>query len=337
MPRTVTDWIDRWESTELVGPDLARSLRDDVALAAQGPTDADAPADSTVDRVVAAARAGFVELLGYLGAGLTLGTLLVVLDVPSWSDTAIVGLLAVVAATTGWGSWVLSARREPAAGRLAGVLGFVAVAATAGTLVGLVEPRCDLPPCRGGDDGLRVLVVAAGSLVAAVVVYLRHAHLLTHAALGFATAATVVAVGDLVGGDASEGVVGPLLLVAATAWAVASERDLLRPAWLGTLAAGAVSYGAVALVVDWSLFGGDQGELALAQLALATAWTVSGALTSRLRVVLVGVGGLVWTVPWTATEVLGWSATTTATVLLPVGIALSAWAVVAARRGSATG
>lgn len=164
-------------------------------------------------------------------------------------------------------------------------------------------------------------------------VYRRHPHLLTHAAMGAAAVGTCVALGRLVVGsgaafETEQAVVGPLLLVVAVGWVVASETGRLTPAWLGTPAAGAVAYAASAMSLTW--VGGGDAEL-LAVLAAAVVASVLGAVLGRLRVLVVGVVGLAITVPMTFTEVFGWSATATAGLLLPVGVAITIWAIWAGR------
>lgn len=327
MPaRDVHHWIDRWERTGLVDASVAQALHDDATRAGAAPG-LDAQPDA-VDRVLRAARSGVVEALGYVGAALTIGAVVVLLDVPDWPEPALAAVLAVSALVAGVGVWRLTPPRDDPGRRLAGVLGAVAVAATAGALAVALGPAAT----EGTRPGWEV-VITVPALVVAVVVYRRHAHLLTHAAMGGAAAATCVALGQLVVGpsrafDTEQAVIGTLLLAVAVAWIVASEAGRLPPSWLGTPAAGAVVYAGAAMASEW--FGGDDGEV-LATLGVAVVATVVAVATSRLRVLVVGVAGLVVTVPMTFTEVLGWTATATAGLLLPVGVAVTAWAVWAGR------
>ncbi len=128
-----------------------------------------------------------------------------------------------------------------------------------------------------------------------------------------------------------QAITGLLLLVAAVAWAVACETGRLEPAWLGTPVAGAVAYVGAAMTTSWTVWSGTDHTAVLTTLALAAAATVLGITTSRLRVTIVGTAGLLVTVPMTFTEVLGWSGSATAAVLLPVGVAVTAWAVLSSR------
>lgn len=59
--------------------------------------------------------------------------------------------------------------------------------------------------------------------------------------------------------------VGLLLLVVTTAWVWASETGRLEPAWLGTLAAGGLTYVAVVMATSWDpLFGTGDDHAAIA-------------------------------------------------------------------------
>ena len=249
-----------------------------------------------------------------------------------WSDPLQAAVLLAVAAVAVAATVMLTPATSPPTERLAGVLGAVAVAAVATGIWQLVAP---VEGRVVTDTAGRELVVAVPTLAVAVVVYLRHHHVLTHAGLGTAAAATCVAVGDLLAGgassDAQQTVAGAILVVAAVAWIVASETGRLPPAWLGTPAAGAVAYAGMAMAMSWSVWSGADHAALLANLVLAAAGTAVGVATGRLRVTVVGTVGLLVIVPMTFTEVLGWSGTATAAVLLPVGVAVTAWAVLASR------
>lgn len=330
-PRDVHDWIDRWRHTGLIDDDTAHRLRDDATRAGTGPR-IDGP--DTVDRVLAAARGGVTESLGYVGAALTLGAIVVLFDVASWSDPLLALVLAAAAVAAGAGTYLLAPPASAAGSRLAGVLGAVAVAATAAATAYAV-----------GDDAAGVerdrwhlLVLAVPALLVATVLYRRHRHLLTHAALGGTAVAATIGLGELLVGreaafDAQDAVVGSLLLVLAIAWTWACETGRLDSPWLGTLGAGGVAYAATAMATSWSPLSGSDGDLPiLASLALAAVATTVGVATSRLRVTIVGAAGLLVTVPTTFVQVFGWSGPATAGLLLPIGVAVTAWAVVAGRR-----
>lgn len=331
MPaRDVHHWIDRWERTGLLDDATAQLLHDDAARA--GAARAVEP-EGGVEAVLNAARGGVVEALGYVGAALTVGTVGVLLDVGSWADPVLAGALLVAAGLGLAGTFLLTPATSPPTRRLAGVLGAVAVACVAGSVWLWFAPD---PGQAFPDTPGRELVVTLPALVVATVAYVRHHHLLTHAALGATVAATCVALGDLVAGGASfddrQAVAGVLLLVAALGWTVACETGRLEPAWLGTPVAGAVAYAGAAMATSWSVWSGTDDAAVVATLVLATVATAVGVATSRLRVTIVGAAGLLVTVPMTFTEVLGWSGTATAAVLLPVGLVVTAWAVVSGRR-----
>lgn len=330
MPaRGVHDWIDRWERTALIDGDLAQQLHDDATRAGVGP----AVGEDGVDRVLAVARTGVVEALGYVGAALTVGAIVVLFDVGDWSNAALAATLLVSAGVAAAGTFRLTPARTATARRLAGVLGAVAVAAVAASAAQALGPG---PGRELVDRPGRELVVTLPALAVGAVVFTRHRHLLTHAALGASAVGTCVALGDLLAGtssvDTRQAIVGSLLLAVALGWIVASERGVLEPAWLGTLAAGAVAYAGAAMATSWSPWSGTDDAAVLATLGLAAVATAVGIATSRLRVTIVGAAGLLVTVPATFVEVLGWTGTATAGLLLPVGIAVTVWAVLASRR-----
>jgi hypothetical protein len=330
MPaRDVHHWIDRWVQTGLLDASSGQLLHDDATRAGAAPE----VVEPSVERVLAAARSGVVEALGYVGAALTAGAGVVLFDVGEWPAPGLAALLAVTAVLGGAGTRLLTPAVSPAARRLAGVCGAIAVAATAGAVLQVVGPD------RVGIEAPgRELVVAVPALLVGVAVYVRQPHVLTHAALGTATVATCVGLGSLLGGttsapDGRDVAVGIVLLMAAVGWVVASERGWLWPAWLGTPVAGAVAYVAVAIATT-PVATGAVDLTAVADLALAAIATTAGVVTSRLRVTVVGAVGLLVTVPMFFVQVLGWSGPATAAVLLPVGVAITSWAVVAGRSGT---
>lgn len=336
----VHEWIDRWEADALVTSDVARRLHADVDEAGDDLATRSSDDRSAVERALSVARGGVLEALGYLGAAVTAGAFAVLLDLPSWTDSTLFALTVLVAVVAGAGLFVVTPVTSGAGRRLAGVLGATSVGATALAMLQALEPEC-VGACTYWQDAGAPFVVAAVTTGVALVAYRRHVHLLTHAALGASVAGLAVSVGLLLAGPEAgtrlqDLWVGGVLLAASLAWVVACETDRLRPAWLGTLAAGALSYSATFVItspwVDWLFGGSDDDHEVLAVLALATAYTVVGAVTSRLRPTIVGAAGLAVSVPWTLTDVLGLTPTTTAGVLLPVGVALTGWAVLSARR-----
>ena len=342
-------WIDRWYRIGLVDRATATRLADDVQTVAGTAAGAPSPpapggTPSTADRFLEAARTAVVEALGYLGAAVSVGAVFVLLDVGDWSDVAHLVLLAVVAVVAGLGTFRLTPAATGTTRRLAAVTAATSVLATGGFLALLLDPHCatwdgaDLPRCSYAQEYLLPLAFALPTLALAVVMYRRHGHLLTHMAVGGATVLTAVVLGDLLAGPSSdwstsESLTGLLLFVIGLGWVWGSETKRLEPAWFGTFAAGAMTFGALVAVTNWNPFDGSDDVTVLATLALAAAYLIAGVVTARIRLTIVGALGLLVTVPATLTEVLGLSGTTTATVLLPVGIALTAWAVVAGRRG----
>lgn len=342
----VHQWIDRWESRGLLTDTVARELHEDVDAAGEDRPEQPRDDRSAVERALAVARGGILEALGYLGAAVTLGAFAVLLDLSSWTDSALIALTALVALVTGVGVFWVTPVVTAAGRRLAGVLGFTSVAATATTLVQGLESDC-VRDCTYWQDAGLPFVIAAVTIAVAAVLYRRHVHLLTHAALGASTAGLAVTSGLLLAGPGADTQshdvwIGVVLLVASLAWVWACETERLRPAWLGTLAAGAVSYSAAFMITspwaDWFFgTGADDDHEVLAVLALATAYTIVGSLASRLRPTIVGAAGLAVSVPWTLTDVFGLTPTATAGVLLPVGILLTVWAIMAGRRPASDG
>lgn len=343
-------WVDRWRAADLLDDDAAAALHGDiaateaaeaadatggapVAAAAPGPARSDEP--DAMDRVIVAARSLVVEALGYLGAVLTLGTLLVLADVDSWSDQALLALLVLGAAVSAWGTVTLTPAEEGPTSRLAGVLGVTAVGLTAGALYVLFDPACfEVDDCSRFQEEVLPLAVTLPTLGVAVALYLRHRHLLTHVALGGATMAAITTVAlALVGesGPQEPPVLGAMMLVVALGWVVGSERGALVPAWLGTFAAGAVSYAGMSILTDTAWFGHSDSASIVAALLLAAGYAVSGTFLDRVRLTILGALGLLFTVPMLFTEVFGLSGRATAGILLPVGIVLTVWAVAAGR------
>lgn len=337
-------WVDRWRTAELLDDATTAALHRDIAAAeaagAAGPATADAPTPpppDTMDRVIDAARSLVVEALGYLGAVLTVGTLLVLADVGSWNDTSLLLLLVLGAAVSAWGTVALTPATEGPASRLAGVLGAAAVGLTAGALWVVFEPSChDVGTCSRFEDEVLPLVVSVPTLGVAVALYLRHRHLLTHVALGTATIATVATVAyALVGTDdfGEPPLFGALLLAVSLGWVVGSERGALVPAWLGTFAAGGASYAGMSILTDTALFNHSDDASVIAALVLAAGYAVAGTALARVRLTILGAVGLLVAVPMLFTEVFGLSGRTTAGILLPIGIVLTVWAVAAGRSG----
>ena len=255
MPaRDVHHWIDRWERTGLLDDATAQLLHDDATRAGAAPQ----VQPDGIEAVVAVARHGVVEALGYVGAALTFGAVAVLFDVGEWSHPVLAAVLVVVGAVSVVGTVQLTPTTDPATGRLAGVLGAIAVAAVATAAWQLVAP---IEGRAVTNTAGRELVVTVPALAVGIAVYLRHHHLLTHAALGASVAATCVALGDLLAGSSpadgtQQAITGLLLLGAAVAWAVACETGRLEPAWLGTPVAGAVAYVGAAMTTSWTVWSG---------------------------------------------------------------------------------
>lgn len=316
-PTTVHDWIDRWEQRDLLGVDLAETLRDD----ARSVGDDDRP---LVERALDRAGSGVRETLGYLGAAFSIGAAGVALDVGSWPEPAIVALLGAVAVLGSLGVVLLTPASSGRAGRLASVSGVAAVVALA-TALGMTVPDPERTP----------LLVGLPALGLAGWLYTQHRTVLLHLALGAAAAGSAITAGATFSTATRtiEVVGGIVLAVAATAWIVLSERRVLEQQWLGTLAGGAMTHVGIAMATSAMATGTFEAETTLlVALGVALAHTVVGAVTDRTRVIVVGAAALTVVVPATCIEVLGWSETTTAVALLPVGVALTAWALVQTRR-----
>lgn len=325
LPATVHDWIDRWQQGGLLDKILAGRLHDDVAqVAAHTPATPSVREDDLATRMLSAAANGIKETFGYVGAALTLATLFVLIDVASWTQPMFIALLSMVAVGGATGLVLLVPTDSGPLQRLAGVSGAVSVMAFAGVLT-LVEDSVSVPAVL---LGVLVTVLSAA-------LYLRHPQVLLHLTTGASVVATIIFLGEDLVSSAADPVVGAVLLVVSLLWILACETGVIGQPWIGTPFAAASAFAGAALATDLSLFG-DLETLILASLFLSGAFAAVGAFTDRLRLIIVGSVGLVFTVPMTFTEVLGLSATTTAAILLPVGLALLAAVLVPALRDRPT-
>lgn len=307
------DWIQRWHGLGYLDDEVAQLLHSDV-------TENDAYSASGVvaeedlgTRMLAAAASGAKEAMGYVGAAVTVGTLFVLADVTSWSQAAIVGLFSLMAMLGAVGLVLLTPAHDGPRSRLAGVAGTMSVIGLTGAIV----------VTAGDTDGspflLTIPVVALSS-----VLYWRHPQVLLHLTTGASLFAMVMTTADVgSGGSLAESTTGLLLLLVALSWVAACELGVIRQPWVGTPLAAGAAYGGVVLLTEVDLFG-DWGATIVGCLILAAAFTLVGALTDRLRLTIAGSVGLVFGVPVFCMEVLDLSGTTTAAVLLPVGIALLA-------------
>ena len=338
-PAPVHAWVDRWRDANLLDEATAATLHADIAAeeaaGAHTPAAPGTAQPDALDRMLDTARSLVVEALGYLGAVLTVGTLLVLTDVGSWSDTALLVQLALGAAMSAWGTLALTPATAGPASRLAGVLGAAAVGLTAGALWVLFEPSChELGTCSRVEQDVLPLAVSLPTLAVAVALYLRHRHLLTHVAMGSATVAAIAtlsyAIVDPSGFDEPP-LLGALLLVVSLGWVAGSERGTLVPAWLGTFAAGGASFAGLSILTDTAWFDHSDSVAIVAALVLAAGYAIAGTVLARVRLTIIGAIGLLFSVPMLFTEVFGLSGRTTAGILLPIGIVLTVWAVVAGR------
>ncbi len=313
--------ISHWERAGLLDPGQAARLRAD--LPPPEPEEHDGLDFS------AAVSAG-LEALGYLGAALVIGALVFLFDVASWSETTIAALLAVVAVGCG----AVVARRTPAPpgpeSRLVTALGSAGLFALVGCLALLVDG-----PCSGRDacdtvlSRARVLVIAVPGAVAAAWLYLREQNAVTHLWAGVGVFAVAFSLAETIAGGGSsrsvEVLASAVLLPASLVWTWASETERLRPAWIGTIGSAGVLLSSSINLVDWSFFN-DNHLAGVVSLMIGMAYAAAGTLLDRWRLTTIGALILLWSVPWTLTEVLGLSTTVTALVMLPVGIGLLAFA-----------
>lgn len=300
------DLLTHWTDRGLLEPDHAARLATDLP-----------PATS---RFGAAVTAG-LEALAYLGAALAIGAVALLFDVADWSRGALLALLLAVAGVGAATVWRITPSASGPMSRLATVAGTAGGAALVGFAALLFDPAL--------SGNVEELVIAATGTAAAVALYVRERNAVTHAWIGIGTAATTWTFAVLVVGDttrSAELVASGILLAAALAWTWASETGRLVPAWVGTFGASAVALASVVNLADWDPFGASGDLPIVAALLFGLAWTIEGTLLDRWRLTTVGALVLVFTVPWTLTEVLGLSSTATALLLLPAGLVLLAWA-----------
>ncbi len=344
----VRDWLDRWVAGDLLSPEVAERLREDVdrvpALEAGAAPDGSA---QTAGRV----RGMVLEAVGYLGAALTFGALAILFDVTQWPQVVVVLLLLATSGVAGWGVWQLTPATMGAASRLASVSGVTSAAALGGALLLAFEPNCvtygSINRCGWLQDNLLPFAILFAVTSWAVAIHRQHATAITHWALGSSAVGLTWATAHLPWaprlGDSTlwreeELAFGALLTVAALAWGWASETERLRPAWIGTFGAGAAFFVGLAMITGYDPFFGQSDSLPiLAALASGCAALYVGVSGDRLRLTIIGVVALLFTIPMTLTEVLGLDGVTVTFVMLPVGLALLGWAIREGRQGGIAG
>jgi hypothetical protein len=307
--RTVDDELGRrvarWAEAGVLRRDQADAI---LALEAGG-----AGAEPAGRRAVA------VEILGYVGGVLAL-VAGIVLGAESWAQlgrwgrVAVLG--AVVAALLGAG-WRLRAGGGRVPPRLAGVLWFAAVAAWTGLLAVLLGGR--------GDEVLRdpSLLVAAGSLALAAVLWALERRALQQVALMATAVATILAAGDRLGW-AWETVTGLGLLGVGAAWLALGQRHLLQPRRTAeALGAVAVTAGPEVLFVA-----GSEAWL-WAGLAVALGLLVAGSTLGRP--VLLGIGAAALVLFLWEMAAAWWRSLGAPLALLLAGLGLVGAAVVLSR------
>ncbi len=335
----VLQWIDRWDDRGLLEPDVSTRLRDDVASVRAAGGDAG-------EDLFGRARGMVLEAVGYLGAALTVGALGILFDVADWPQFLVVLLLLAASAVGAWGVWTLTPASSGAGDRLASVAAATSVASLAGALFLATEPDCfrygSVNRCAWWEDNLLPFVILVVVTALAVVLYRRHATAITHVVVGWSVGALTWATAHLPfgprTGDSSywreeEVAFGALLTVVAAGWVWASETGRLRPAWVGTFGAAAAFFAGLVMVTGYDPFFGSSGDTPiLAALLAGCVWLGLGITGDRLRLTIVGVVALLFTIPATLTEVLGLDGVTVTFVMLPVGLVLLGWAIREGRR-----
>lgn len=343
MTRDVRTWIDRWVEQGLLEDGIADRLREDVAGAGPGDREADG---GLTDLLPGSARSMVLEAVGYLGAALTIGALGALFDVTDWPRPVIVALLALASALAGWGTWKLTPPTSDASSRLAAVLGAVAVGTLAAALFQAVEPDCFVDRfgdrCGWVEDNLLPFVILLLVTAAAAAVHRRHTTVVGHGVLGWAAVALTWSVAHLPFGPSSsstrdfateESLFGLLLVVVGLAWTWAAETGRLEPAWVGTFGAAGAFFAGLLMATGYDpIFGSSDDLPTLVALAAGAAWLLVGVQGDRLRLTIVGTVALLFAIPTTLLEVLDLSQATVTLVMLPIGIALMAWAVREGRR-----
>jgi len=264
-------------------------------------------------------RAVAVEILGYVGGVLAL-VAGIVLGAESWAQIGRWGRVAVlgvvVAALLGAG-WRLRADGGRVLPRLAGVLWFAAVAAWAGLLAVLLGGRSEQAL---GDPSL---LVAAGSLALAGVLWAPERRALQQVALLVTAVATVLAAGDRLGWP-WETVAGLGLLGVGAAWLALGGRHLLQPRRTAeALGAIAVTSGPEVLFTA-----GSEAWLWVG-LAVALGLLVAGSTLGRP--VLLGIGAAALVLFLSEVAATWWRSLGAPLALLLAGLGLVGAAVVLSR------
>ncbi len=335
--------IDRWDRSGLLEPGQAERLRADLAdhppRVRPRATPLDSPEASasegpgrTTNGLLETAVAAGLEALGYLGAALVVGAVTYLADVPNWPRPGLLALLAAVTVGCGWAVDRLTPAQEGLTSRLVTVVGSAGLFALVGFLAMLFEPFCDGSSCGWLQERVFVFAVVLPPAAAAAELYRRETNAVTHAWFGIGVASILYLLSqvpfpaDSTSYRSQEIAAALVLLPASIAWAWASETERLAPTWIGTIAASGVALSSMVMLADIDLFGSDaNGLVPLAVLVFGGAYVSLGATVGRWRLTVIGALVLVWGVPWTLTDVLGLSATTTSILLLPVGLALMAY------------
>lgn len=325
----VADWLHRRVIDEVTADRLRADLAERTDLEAD---------DSLDSGFVGGAVAALVEVAGYLGAGLTVGAIAILIDVERWAAGPLAALLVVIAVATTAAMWWLTGQPlDGARGRLAGVLTAAGALAGAGVVEVLLG---DVGSCPTGVDCAdpwvhrRLAVSAAFALVVAAVGFARNRRALPHLVLGISTVALLFGIAEAIHrqtyGQPMERTTGILLAVVAAAWVAGADADVMRPRWLGVLGGAAVLAGGLLSGV-----GNDAGPLVVAVVALA----LLGLAPLRDDIwlgVAGGVGAMAF-VPATLIETFGLDSRTAAAIVLPIGAVLLVLAVRRLRRQTAEG
>ena len=328
----VLDLVADWAQRQVIDEATAANLRTDVA----GRTDL--AADEPDGGFIGGAVAALVEVAGYLGAGLSIGAIAILLDVERWPDVPLALLLATIAVATTATMWGLTVRPvDGARARLAGVLTAAGTAAGAATVEVLLG---DAGSCPSGVDCTdpwvhgRLAVSAAVAVAIAAVGFARNRRALPHLVLGLGTLALSFGVAEAIHqqtyGQPMERTAGILLAIVSAVWIVGADADIMRPRWLGVLGGSAVLAGGLL-----SAIGNDAGPLVVAVVALALLGLAP--VRDNIWLGVAGAVGAMVFVPATLIETFGLESRTAAAIVLPIGIVLLALAVRRLRRDALDG
>lgn len=309
--RQLHQQVTRWVAEGIIDPDQARRIE---AAESAGPE----PGDGRM--VEGGGRRGLVvEALGYLGGGVSIVAGVVAVaelwpGIPPGAQEALAVAVGVVLLA---GGAFLTADRNPASGRLRGVLWLLSVAAVGAALGIATTQTWHLADLRAA------VLTGAGAAAYALVLWVRWPHPLQHLALAAALAVVVGAGAADLAPDARSWLPGLAVWIGALAWGAAVHGGLLPPRAVGYVVS------AVGLLVA------SQATMSTTAGTVLAAATVAGLLVAGVvlrNVWLLGIGGVgvVQVVPQIAVTYLPTSLAAPFSLLV-VGVALLGLAVRIAR------